>query len=329
MEFSSDYRFGFNGQEKDNEIKGIGNSLDFGARIYDSRLGKWLSLDPMADLYPSESDYSFSLNNPIKNIDVGGQFVTDKEGNVIVTFKRTRREGVDFNKDNSDYVMPGPEKTRMKNGKAEVYRESKVLRGIWGSVLTNKGTEIRVFIPTVKEVRTFVELKDSETGKFGNGYYKEGSEQRGPELEYNCVTNSLTKIRTFIIPANDITNKILGEEGYTKLEQGEMPEKGDIGVYQADGVGYPEHFEVYLSSDKVSTKGGYAKDYGPVPPKYSPFIQNRKYSVMRKRIKDTKTNNSFVRPLRRSQRNQGYNAVLQSTFDSIKKEVVEKENKKE
>lgn len=33
--------------EKDNEVKGSGNSLDFGARIYDSRLGKWLSTDPL------------------------------------------------------------------------------------------------------------------------------------------------------------------------------------------------------------------------------------------------------------------------------------------
>ncbi len=33
------YRFGFNGKENDNEIQGDGNSYDFGARIYDSRLG--------------------------------------------------------------------------------------------------------------------------------------------------------------------------------------------------------------------------------------------------------------------------------------------------
>jgi hypothetical protein len=36
-----DYRFGFNGQEKDNELKGVGNSLDFNFRVYDSRLGKF------------------------------------------------------------------------------------------------------------------------------------------------------------------------------------------------------------------------------------------------------------------------------------------------
>jgi len=62
---SGSYRYGFNGMEKDDEIKGSGNSLDFGARIYDSRLGRWLSRDPMAHLYVPISPYVFALNNPI------------------------------------------------------------------------------------------------------------------------------------------------------------------------------------------------------------------------------------------------------------------------
>ena len=41
------YRFGFNGKENDNEVKGAGNSVDFGARIYDSRLGRWMSVDSL------------------------------------------------------------------------------------------------------------------------------------------------------------------------------------------------------------------------------------------------------------------------------------------
>ena len=73
-----DYTFGFNGQHKDNEIKGVGNSLDFGARIYDSRLGKWLSLDPLQSKYPFASPYNFVSNNPIKFIDVDGRDYSTK-----------------------------------------------------------------------------------------------------------------------------------------------------------------------------------------------------------------------------------------------------------
>ncbi len=73
--YSNDYRFGFNGMEKDNEVKGIGNSLDFGARIYDSRLGKWLSPDPYEFKYPKFSPYNFAMDNPIAFIDPDGNVV--------------------------------------------------------------------------------------------------------------------------------------------------------------------------------------------------------------------------------------------------------------
>lgn len=53
------YRFGFNGKENDNEVKGTGNQLDFGARIYDPRLGRWLSLDPLQAKYPGFSPYNY------------------------------------------------------------------------------------------------------------------------------------------------------------------------------------------------------------------------------------------------------------------------------
>ncbi len=70
------YRFGFNGMHKDNEIAGIGNSLDFTARVYQSRVGRFLSLDPLFKKFPSESNYSFAGNNPIFNIDKDGKIKT-------------------------------------------------------------------------------------------------------------------------------------------------------------------------------------------------------------------------------------------------------------
>ena len=69
----ADYRFGFNGKENDNEVKGTGNSVDFGARIYDSRLGRWLSLDPLQAKYPGLSPYNFCANNPIMYVDPDGR----------------------------------------------------------------------------------------------------------------------------------------------------------------------------------------------------------------------------------------------------------------
>ena len=81
------YRFGFGGQEKDDELKGQGNSLDFGARIYDPRTGRFFSIDPKYKDFLSLSPYVFAANNPIKYIDANGEGPIDysKSLNSIVT----------------------------------------------------------------------------------------------------------------------------------------------------------------------------------------------------------------------------------------------------
>jgi RHS repeat-associated protein len=68
------YRYGFQGQEKEDEVKGTGNSYDFGARMYDSRLGRWLSVGAFSGEYPSWSGYNFVGDNPIYNIEINGDY---------------------------------------------------------------------------------------------------------------------------------------------------------------------------------------------------------------------------------------------------------------
>ena len=70
---SNEYRYGFNGMEKDDEVKGSGNSLDFGARIYDSRIGRWLARDPLFKKQPGWSPYKAFLDNPNIFIDPDGR----------------------------------------------------------------------------------------------------------------------------------------------------------------------------------------------------------------------------------------------------------------
>jgi len=78
----SGYRYGFNGMEKDDEFKGEGNSYDFGARMYDARIGRWLSVDPLYSVFPGDSPYIFSGNCPIVLTDSQGLYKipSTKEG---------------------------------------------------------------------------------------------------------------------------------------------------------------------------------------------------------------------------------------------------------
>ena len=67
------YKYGMNGQIKDDEIKGEGNSLDFMYRNYDSRLGRFTSKDPMANFLPWVTPYSYAENRPIDGLDFEGK----------------------------------------------------------------------------------------------------------------------------------------------------------------------------------------------------------------------------------------------------------------
>lgn len=65
------YRYGFQGKEKDFET--ANDNYDFGARIYDGRLGRWLSLDPLMKEFSFVSCYGSMNNSPISIIDIKGE----------------------------------------------------------------------------------------------------------------------------------------------------------------------------------------------------------------------------------------------------------------
>ena len=67
------YKYGFNGKENDNEVKGEGNQQDYGMRIYDPRVGRFLSIDPLTSQYPELTPYQFASNRTIDGIDIDGK----------------------------------------------------------------------------------------------------------------------------------------------------------------------------------------------------------------------------------------------------------------
>lgn len=65
-------RYGFQNQEVDPEIKGEGNSVNYKYRMHDPRLGRFFSVDPLADKYPHNSPYAFSENVVINAVELEG-----------------------------------------------------------------------------------------------------------------------------------------------------------------------------------------------------------------------------------------------------------------
>ena len=64
------YRYGFNGKEKDNSF-GL-TSYDYGFRIYNPVIAKFLSVDPLSADFPELTPYQYASNGPVVNIDLDG-----------------------------------------------------------------------------------------------------------------------------------------------------------------------------------------------------------------------------------------------------------------
>ena len=73
-EWQEGYRFGFSAQEIADESNGSGMIIDFKFRIYNTRIGKWVSVDQLIKRYPSLSPYSFVDNNPIWFEEMDGRY---------------------------------------------------------------------------------------------------------------------------------------------------------------------------------------------------------------------------------------------------------------
>ncbi len=255
------YRYGFNGKENDNEVKGNGNQLDFGARIYDPRIGRFLSRDVYESNYPNMSSYAYGLNNPILLIDNNGNWVTDLEGNVIITYQSGKEE----------LFMIGGE---IKDDKGAVTGYSyNAVQGKYAYILSNKGEKVEVFIPSSEQVYRIT--ADANHKQVGEAIKLDPKTTEG---EKNCTTNGLLPdIPNMIISSDQITNKVLEDEGYIQAEplsgatkndpslnantSMDLANKGDIMVYK-DDKGQPIHFEIFLDKNLVNTKGG--TQQGPI-----------------------------------------------------------------
>jgi RHS repeat-associated protein len=81
---NGEYRFGFGGHEKVDEVSGSGNIVDMSDRWLDVRLGRTPKMDAKAKKYPDVSPYSYAANNPI--------FFNDPDGKEVRAYSAASQE---------------------------------------------------------------------------------------------------------------------------------------------------------------------------------------------------------------------------------------------
>ncbi|NME71230.1 hypothetical protein HHU12_24915 [Flammeovirga aprica JL-4] len=72
VEGGKEYRYGFNGKENDRDLSSSQLIQDYGFRVYNPVIGRFLSVDPLTKSYPWYTPYQFAGNTPVQAIDLDG-----------------------------------------------------------------------------------------------------------------------------------------------------------------------------------------------------------------------------------------------------------------
>jgi RHS repeat-associated protein len=194
------YRYWFNGMESDPEFKGQGNSYTTEFRQYDARVGRWLSLDPLAHKYSDMSPYNSFCNNPIYFIDKNGDDIGIYTVNSSGHFEKIKDIKSEENYD-MIYKQEDWDNKDYSNGE-----------GIWDKNILSGLSQIK----KDQEIQIGTSLRGAVNGEV-LAYVSEGKENEVMKLFY-WLANNVS--REYAVTQGIVEGKLITRIGYYYGEYG-------------------------------------------------------------------------------------------------------------
>jgi RHS repeat-associated protein len=192
---SGGHRFGYQGSEKDDDVKGNGNSYTTEFRQLDPRLGRWLSVDPLSFKFPWQSTYTAFDNNPISLVDRLGSETEGGPGDGYKKNKDGSRSKTNAN-GTKTYDAPGFSSVNLP-ANAKVLGTMQDVDGNKDGAIYNNGVKYQA---SVGDLAKFEVNDVTYTAQFSKGIFKDYTNEKGQK---------------YLFTSNDVAskkNQVSGED---------------------------------------------------------------------------------------------------------------------
>ena len=225
----------FTGHEKESDLAEGIYTTEY--RLYDARVGRWLSVDPLSMDNAGESPYLYCSGMPMTYFDPDGRVKRDKNGEVIFIEEKS-----------DDWFLS---QFLKKTDKGYEYSAFKAIRGY---IQLNNGTRV-----TAYKVAKDAELRKIMVNNSGEVLHETDYITYDKiDISYNCTGKIADKQFNIYSDVFSLDELVSGE-GYTPISV-EEAKPGDIGIYYTEGKSNHKkriiHFESVDPDGTIDTKGG-------------------------------------------------------------------------